>query len=114
MIKLETGLRVATVDYGGWDTHEYENDGNGGYIADLLSNLASGLSNFYLDLDSGYTDKLSVVVISEFGGIAQIESYGTDHGHGNVMSLPSCGVNGGRSAGGYPACTTINSTITPT
>jgi uncharacterized protein (DUF1501 family) len=24
MIKLDTGLRVATVDCGGWDTHEYE------------------------------------------------------------------------------------------
>ncbi|MBV5345246.1 MAG: DUF1501 domain-containing protein, partial [Rhodoferax sp.] len=60
MIKLEAGLRVAAVDYGGWDTHEYETDGNGGYIANLLGNLASGLSNFYLDLDSGYTSRLSV------------------------------------------------------
>jgi uncharacterized protein (DUF1501 family) len=68
MIKLEAGLRVATVDYGGWDTHEYETDGNGGYIAELLGNLASGLSNFYLYLDAGYTDRLSVVVISELAG----------------------------------------------
>ncbi|MBV6451466.1 MAG: hypothetical protein MHPDNHAH_02204 [Anaerolineales bacterium] len=103
MIKLETGLRVATVDYGGWDTHEYENDGDGGYIADLLGNLASGLSNFYLDLDSGYTDKLSVVVISEFGRrLVQNESYGTDHGHGNVMFALGGGVNGGQVYGAWP------------
>ncbi len=103
MIKLGTGLRVATVDYGGWDTHEYENDGNGGYIADLLGNLASGLSNFYLDLDSGYTDKLSVVVISEFGRrLVQNESYGTDHGHGNVMFALGGGVNGGQVYGAWP------------
>ncbi len=103
MIKLDAGLRVATVDYGGWDTHEYETDGNGGYIAELLGNLASGLSNFYLDLDSGYTDRLSVVVISEFGRrLVQNEDYGTDHGHGNVMFTLGGGVNGGQVYGTWP------------
>jgi uncharacterized protein (DUF1501 family) len=103
MIKLEAGLRVATVDYGGWDTHEYETDGNGGYIAELLGNLASGLSNFYLDLDSGYTDHLSVVVISEFGRrLVQNEAYGTDHGHGSVMFTLGGGVNGGQVYGAWP------------
>lgn len=103
MIKLETGLRVATVDYGGWDTHEYETDGNGGYIAELLGNLASGLSNFYLDLDSGYTEHLSVVVISEFGRrLVQNEAYGTDHGHGSVMFALGGGVNGGQVYGAWP------------
>jgi uncharacterized protein (DUF1501 family) len=103
MIKLDTGLRVATVDYGGWDTHEYETDGNGGYIAELLGNLASGLSNFYLDLDSGYADRLSVVVISEFGRrLVQNEAYGTDHGHGSVMFALGGGVNGGQVYGTWP------------
>jgi uncharacterized protein (DUF1501 family) len=103
MIKLETGLRVATVDYGGWDTHEYQNDGDAGYLADQLGNLASGLSNFYLDLDGGYADKLSVVVISEFGRrLVQNESYGTDHGHGNVMFTLGGGVNGGQVYGAWP------------
>lgn len=103
MIKLETGLRVAAVDYGGWDTHEYETDGNGGYIAELLANLASGLSNFYLDLDSGYTNRLSVVVISEFGRrLVQNESYGTDHGHGSVMLTLGGNVNGGQVFGNWP------------
>lgn len=103
MIKLDAGLRVATVDYGGWDTHEYETDGNGGYIAELLGNLASGLSNFYLDLDSGYSDRLSVVVISEFGRrLVQNEAYGTDHGHGSVMFTLGGGVNGGQVYGMWP------------
>lgn len=107
MIKLETGLHVATVDYGGWDTHEYETDGNGGYLADQLRNLASGLSNFYLDLDSGYTDRLSVVVISEFGRrLVQNEDYGTDHGHGNVMFALGGGVNGGQVYGAWPGLQT--------
>jgi uncharacterized protein (DUF1501 family) len=103
MIKLDAGLRVATVDYGGWDTHEYETDGNGGYIAELLGNLASGLSNFYLDLDSSYADRLSVVVISEFGRrLVQNEAYGTDHGHGSVMFTLGGGVNGGQVYGAWP------------
>jgi uncharacterized protein (DUF1501 family) len=103
MVKLETGLRVAAVDYGGWDTHEYETDGNGGYIAELLGNLASGLSNFYLDLDSGFTNRLSVVVISEFGRrLVQNESYGTDHGHGSVMLTLGGNVNGGQVFGNWP------------
>ena len=103
MIKLDAGLRVATVDFGGWDTHEYETDGNGGYIGDMLSQLASGLANFYLDLDSGYTDRLSVVVISEFGRrLVQNESYGTDHGHGSVMLTLGGNVNGGQVFGTWP------------
>lgn len=103
MIKLDAGLRVATVDFGGWDTHEYQNDGNGGYMADLLNSLASGLANFYLDLDSGYTDRLSVVVVSEFGRrLVQNDSYGTDHGHGNVMFTLGGNVNGGQVFGAWP------------
>lgn len=103
MIKLEAGLRVAAVDFGGWDTHEYQNDGNSGYIADLLGSLASGLANFYLDLDSGYTERLSVVVISEFGRrLVQNESYGTDHGHGSVMFTLGGNVNGGQVFGNWP------------
>lgn len=103
MIKLDAGLRVAAVDFGGWDTHEYETDGNGGYIANLLDQLASGLANFYLDLDSGYTERLSVVVISEFGRrLVQNESYGTDHGHGSVMLALGGNVNGGQVFGQWP------------
>ncbi|MEN9564355.1 MAG: hypothetical protein RIR73_2599 [Chloroflexota bacterium] len=103
MIKLDAGLRVAAVDFGGWDTHEYQNDRDGGYMADLLNNLASGLANFYLDLDSGYTEKLSVVVVSEFGRrLVQNESYGTDHGHGSVMFTLGGSVNGGQVFGNWP------------
>jgi uncharacterized protein (DUF1501 family) len=103
MIKLDAGLRAATVDFGGWDTHEYETEGNGGYIGDMLKQLSAGLANFYLDLDSGYTDRLSVVVISEFGRrLVQNESYGTDHGHGSVMLTLGGNVNGGQIFGAWP------------
>ena len=103
MIKLDVGLQVAAVDFGGWDTHEYENDGVDGYLSDLLSDLGDGLANFYLDLDSGYTDRLSIVVMSEFGRrLVQNESSGTDHGHGSVMLALGGGVNGGQVFGQWP------------
>ena len=52
---MDSGLKVATVDFGGWDTHEWENDDDKGYLADQLRSLAQGLANFSLDLDNGYT-----------------------------------------------------------
>ncbi|MFZ5881863.1 MAG: DUF1501 domain-containing protein [Chloroflexota bacterium] len=103
MIKLGQGLQVAAVDFGGWDTHEYQNDGADGYMADLLRSLGEGLANFHLDLDSGYAERLSVVVVSEFGRrLVQNESYGTDHGHGSVMLALGGGVNGGQVFGPWP------------
>ncbi|MDX9991037.1 MAG: DUF1501 domain-containing protein [Anaerolineales bacterium] len=103
LIKMEAGLRVATLDFGGWDTHEYQNNAEGGYMGDLLSSLGENLANFYRDLDQGYTDKLSVVVLSEFGRrLTQNDSNGTDHGHGSVMFALGGGVNGGQVYGSWP------------
>jgi len=103
LIKSDVGLRVATVDFGGWDTHEYQNDGEGGYMGYLLESLGDNLANFYADLDSGHTDRLSVVVISEFGRrLEQNDANGTDHGHGSVMFTLGGGVNGGQVYGDWP------------
>jgi uncharacterized protein (DUF1501 family) len=103
LIKMDAGLRVATVDFGGWDTHERQNDGEGGYLGGLLGSLAAGLANFYLDLDNQYTRRLSVVVISEFGRrLIQNNSDGTDHGHGSVMLALGANVNGGQVFGNWP------------
>ncbi len=107
LIKMEAGLKVATVDFGGWDTHEYENDGEGGYLGGMLSSLGQNLAGFYQDLDSGYTNRLSLVVISEFGRrLAQNDSHGTDHGHGSVMLALGGNVNGGQVHGPWPGLAT--------
>ncbi|MDQ7030032.1 MAG: DUF1501 domain-containing protein [Ardenticatenia bacterium] len=96
LIKMEVGLHVATIDLGGWDTHAYQGDGSGGYFASLLDELARGLTAFYTDLDVGYTDRLTVVVLSEFGRrLRENANGGTDHGHGNVMMVLGNQVNGG-------------------
>jgi len=96
MIKLDIGLHVATLDLGGWDTHE----GQSWQLGALLGELAAGLSAFYTDLDGAgaadYTSRLTVAVISEFGRrFEQNADNGTDHGHGNLITVLSGNANGG-------------------
>lgn len=99
MIKLDLGLQVATVDVGGWDTHEGQGASEG-YFADMLGDLTASLSAFWTDLDgigaSAYTNRLTVVVQSEFGREARENSdEGTEHGHGNLMFVLSGSAIGG-------------------
>ena len=106
MIKLDLGLRVATVDFGGWDTHNGQGDDGGGYFYGHVEELLSGLAAFYTDLDgsgsSNYTQRLTVVVMSEFGRrLRQNDDRGTDHGHGNFMMVMSGNALGG-VAGTWP------------
>lgn len=100
MIKLDLGLRVATVDIGGWDTHNGQGDGSGGYFANRIGELAQGLAALYTDLDGNgsqnYTSKLTVVFQSEFGRrLRENADRGTDHGHGGVMMVMGGNTNGG-------------------
>ncbi len=100
MVKSDLGLRVAALDLGGWDTHNGQGDGSGGQFADLIGNLSGGLAALYTDLDgagaSNYTQRLTVVVQSEFGRrLVQNADRGTDHGHGNLMMVLSGNANGG-------------------
>lgn len=101
-IKLDMGLRVATVDLGGWDTHESQGVGEGGYYSNLVDVLARGLHAFYNDMASK-ASKLTVVVMSEFGRRLGVNaSNGTDHGHGNVMFVLGGKTNGGKVYGAWP------------
>ncbi len=107
IIKMQLGLRAATIDLGGWDTHEYQGDGGTGYFGDRVGELAQGLNALMTDLsNSGGTDhsrRLTVVVMSEFGrSFRENASRGTDHGHGNVMFVLGGPVNGGRIHGDWP------------
>ncbi len=95
MIKLQLGLQIVTIDLGGWDTHNSQGIGSSGYFANLLQQLADGLTAFYTDLDT-QSNRLTVTVMSEFGRrLRQNADYGTDHGHGGVMLLLGGEVNGG-------------------
>ncbi len=96
MIRLDLGLSVATLDLGGWDTHA----GQTFVLSQLLDELSRGLNALFTDLDGGgandLTQKLTVVVQSEFGRrFAENADDGTDHGHGNLMMVLSGNANGG-------------------
>jgi uncharacterized protein (DUF1501 family) len=91
---------VAAIDLGGWDTHNGQGDGSGGYFAGVVGTLTGGMAALYTDLDNGgpssRTNRLTVVVQSEFGRrLYQNADRGTDHGHGNVMLVMSGNAVGG-------------------
>ncbi len=102
LIKAGLGLRVATLDLGGWDMHQNLGRGDGGQMFDRLTELAGGLAAFATELGKDL-DRVTVVTISEFGRrLAQNGSSGLDHGHGNVVLLLGGGVRGGQVYGRWP------------
>jgi uncharacterized protein (DUF1501 family) len=109
LIKADLGMRVATIDLGGWDTHDNQGEGTGGYFANTqLLPMGQALAAFYADLSNAacnqdYTRRLTLVVMSEFGRrLKENANRGTDHGHGNAMIVMGGNVNGGQVYGSWP------------
>ncbi len=109
LIKSNLGLRVATIDLGGWDTHVGQGNPTNSYdfFGNQVESLSQGLSAFYADLASASAGNLmqrtSVIVVSEFGRrVVENADGGTDHGYGNVMLALGGKVNGGQIYGNFP------------
>ena len=108
MIKTGVGLTTATIDLGGWDTHENQGVVPTSYMGALLNTLARGLEAFHTDLEAcgGSTDynaTTTVVVMSEFGRrLKENANAGSDHGHGGVILLLGKPVKGGKVYGQWP------------
>lgn len=97
-IKQDMGLRVATVDFGSWDTHVAQS----GQFAEMAGWLAASVMAFWRDLGPLQQD-VSVVVMSEFGRrLRSNTAGGTDHGRGNVMFVLGPQARGGRMVGRWP------------
>lgn len=97
-IKEGLGLRIATVDYGGWDTHDNQAD----QFEGLLGGLSRSLMAFWRDLGP-HQQKVAVVVQSEFGRrLRSNESGGTDHGRAGAMMVLGPQARGGRLLGRWP------------
>jgi uncharacterized protein (DUF1501 family) len=97
-IKEDMGLRVATVDVPGWDTHVGQAD----QFGDLTASLSQAVMAFWRDLGALQQD-VSVVVMSEFGRrLRSNTAGGTDHGRGNVMMVLGPQAKGGRMVGAWP------------
>ncbi|KAB8145018.1 DUF1501 domain-containing protein [Chloroflexia bacterium SDU3-3] len=102
IIKLNMGLRIATVDFGGWDTHDNQGTNGNGYYARQVDTLSRALHAFYNDLPN-HRNRVTVVVMSEFGRrLGKNGGGGTDHGHGGAMFVLGGHVNGGKMYGAWP------------
>jgi uncharacterized protein (DUF1501 family) len=98
LIKMDIGMKVATVDYDGWDMH----DGQEWKFAKWCESLSRNLTAFYNDIYV-YDKKVTVVVMSEFGRrLKPNKNGGTDHGHGGLMMVLGGNVNGGNIYGKWP------------
>ncbi len=97
MLSLSLGIRIVTVDIGGWDTHENQGTGEGGTFAGLVGSLSSALAAFMTDMTvRGLSQRLTVVVMTEFGRrLAENGDQGTDHGHAVPMLVLGDNVVGG-------------------
>jgi len=98
LVKMEIGLASATLDLGGWDTHENQT----GRFRGQVAKLSAGLAALWEDL-SPWHDRMVVVAWSEFGRrLRSNKSGGTDHGRGGVAMVLGGKVAGGRIAGAWP------------
>ena len=92
LIKADIGVRMVSVNIGGWDHHSDEE----ARMQTKGSQLAGALAAFKADLGAA-SGRVLTIVMSEFGRTAaQNGSGGTDHGHGNMMML----MGGGLAAAG--------------
>lgn len=104
LIRLELGLTAATVDFGGWDTHESQAGGDPttGYFAGLVQELCEALHAFWNDLND-YHGRVTVAMVSEFGRrVRENDNRGTDHGHGGLMMVLDSGLAAKKVWGEWP------------
>lgn len=100
IIKMDVGLQAATLDVGGWDTHNNQGTTTGTY-ANNVDSLARNLMAFYNDMVR-FRQRVTLVVMSEFGRtLRENTSGGTDHGRASVMMVLGGSVNGGRMYGDW-------------
>jgi uncharacterized protein (DUF1501 family) len=98
LIKMDVGLKIATVNIDGWDMH----DAQSWRFPKLIESFSKNLLAFYNDLHNHHK-KLTIVVQSEFGRrLKANKNGGTDHGHGGVMMVLGGNVNGGNIYGMWP------------
>ncbi|MGE4063043.1 MAG: DUF1501 domain-containing protein [Rhodospirillaceae bacterium] len=98
IIKMDVGLEVATVDFGGWDHHYNMNS----YFPPATRHLSRSLAAFWQDL-SAVQHRLTVVTMTEFGRrLEENTAGGTDHGAASFMFVLGGAVNGGRIYGQWP------------
>lgn len=104
VIKSDLGLQIATVDFGGWDTHENSgNLGTGSYVA-RLGTVSTAIGAFFDDLTAAGKDQNVVLTTqTDFGRrVRENGNKGTDHGTAQAMMVVGGSINGGQVLGSFP------------
>jgi uncharacterized protein (DUF1501 family) len=102
LIKGDTGLQVAAVDYGDWDMHADMGSADEGWMVDHLTELSLALAAFATDMGNKMND-VSLVTLTEFGRrVEENGSGGVDHGFGQAVLLLGGGLKGGQVHGQWP------------
>jgi uncharacterized protein (DUF1501 family) len=97
-IKMNLGLEIATVDYGGWDHHIDLNS----QFPNQARHLSQALNAFWNDM-SAYQDRLTIVAMTEFGRrVKENANGGLDHGSASFMFALGQHINGGKIYGQWP------------
>jgi uncharacterized protein (DUF1501 family) len=95
------GPRVASIDFGGWDTH-INQLGEYSQLTRNLRMLDGAVKTLRKALGEVW-QSTAVMIVSEFGrAVAPNGSGGTDHGLGGVAFLAGGAVNGGRVIADWP------------
>ena len=98
LLKFDLGVRLVTVDFGGWDHHDFLVESFGRQADEL----ARALTAFWRDLGD-VAERVTLVAFSEFGRrVAENGNGGTEHGAGGVMLVLGAGVDGGKIYGQWP------------
>ncbi len=98
LVRARVGLRAATIELGGWDSHFTQLALTG----ILMPRLATGLAAFHRDLGSEMR-RVHVVITSEFGRrVAENVSLGTDHGRAGIAFVMGGGTKGGKVLADWP------------
>lgn len=92
LIGADIGVRVVTVNAGGYDNHR----GELAEHANRMADLDAGLRALYGSLSPAFANRTTVLVISEFGRTPESnDSAGTDHGTANTSMIIGANVAGG-------------------
>jgi uncharacterized protein (DUF1501 family) len=98
MIKMDVGVRTATVDFGGWDMHNnLVNE-----FAQRTTEFSKALAAFWKDME-GYHHRITLVTMTEFGRrLQENANRGTDHGAASGMLIMGGNVKGNKLYGTWP------------
>ena len=104
VIKSDLGLQVATLDFGGWDTHENAGNQGTGYYVDRLGTISRAVGAFFDDLTAAGKDQNVVLTTqTDFGRrVRENGNNGMDHGTAQTMMVVGGSINGGQVLGSFP------------